>query len=95
MFVIRVETPCKVCVTLCVNLERIDQHGQILFWDGGNIGNVLSPHEVSLMESVELRNQKRTGLLRLCITVLLVVNNTISRTRLRLGGCSVLAIIVA
>jgi hypothetical protein len=53
VFVIRVETPCKVCVTLCVNLESIDQDGQILFWDDGNIGNVLSPHEVSLMESVE------------------------------------------
>ncbi len=29
--VIRVENPCKTCVTLCANLERIGQWGQILF----------------------------------------------------------------
>ena len=31
MFVIRVENPCNSCVTLCANLERIGQRGQILF----------------------------------------------------------------
>jgi hypothetical protein len=57
-----------------------------LSWDGGNIGSVLSPHEVSLMEVVEHRKKKGTGLLMMYITVLLPVKNTISRTRLRLGG---------
>ncbi len=58
----------------------------MLSWDGVNIGSVLSPHEVSLMEAVEMRNKKRAGLLLLCIAVLLAASNTISRTRLRLGG---------
>ncbi len=31
MFVIRAENPCNTCVTLCANLERIGQRGQILF----------------------------------------------------------------
>ena len=34
------------------------------------------------------------ALLLLCIAVLLAATNTSCRTRLRLGGCSVLAIIV-
>jgi hypothetical protein len=66
----------------------------ILSRDDGNIGSVLCPHEVSLMEAVELRNKKRAGLLLLCIAVLLAASNTTSRTRLRLGRCSVLAMIV-
>ncbi len=39
----------------------------ILSWDGGNIGSVLSPHEVSLMEAVELQKKDRAGLLLLCM----------------------------
>jgi hypothetical protein len=62
--------------------------------DGGNIGSVLSPHDVSLLEAVKLRKEEGSSLLLLCIAVLLAATNTSSRARLRLGGCSVLAIIV-
>ncbi len=66
----------------------------ILGRDGGNIASVLSPHDVSIMKAVKLRKKERSSLLLLCIAVLLAVTNTSSRARLRLGGCSVLAIIV-
>ncbi len=33
VFVIRVETPCNACVTLCANLERSNLIGYILFVD--------------------------------------------------------------
>jgi len=65
----------------------------ILGRDGGNIGSVLSPHDVSLMKAVNLRKKERSSLLLLCIAVLLAATNSRSRARLRLGGCSVLAII--
>jgi hypothetical protein len=65
----------------------------ILDRDGGNIGSVLSPHDVSLLEAFKLRKKKRTGLLLLCIAVLLAATNTSSRARLSLGGYSVLAIL--
>ena len=66
----------------------------ILGRDGGNIGSVLFPHDVSLLEAFKLRKKKSAGLLLLCIAVLLAASNTTSRTRLRLGRCSVLAMIV-
>jgi hypothetical protein len=66
----------------------------LLSWDDSNIGNVLSPHEIRLTDTVELWKKEGTDLLLLYIVVLLTVRNTISCTRLRLGGCSVLAIIV-
>jgi hypothetical protein len=62
--------------------------------DGGNIGSVLSPHDVSLLEAVKLRKKEGRSLLLLCISVLLAATNTSSRARLRLGGCSILAIIL-
>jgi hypothetical protein len=37
----------------------------ILSWDDDNIDSVLSPHEVSLMETVDLRKKEGTGLLLL------------------------------
>jgi hypothetical protein len=46
------------------------------------------------MKAVKLRNKEGSSLLLLCITVLLAATNTSSRARLRLGGCSVLAVIV-
>jgi hypothetical protein len=43
----------------------------ILGRDGGNIGSVLFPHDVSLFEAFKLRKKKSAGLLLLCIAVLL------------------------
>jgi hypothetical protein len=70
-----------------------------LFWDGDNIGVVLSPHDVNLIipvKAVKVREKVGNGLLLLCITVLthLDVTNTSSRVRLRLGGWGVLVIAV-
>ncbi len=68
----------------------------ILGRDGGNIGNVLSPHDVRLMKDIKLRKKEAmySSLLLLCIAVLLAATNTSSRARLRRGGCSVLAVIL-
>jgi hypothetical protein len=57
----------------------------ILDRDGGNIGIVHSPHDISLLETVKLLKKKGYIFLLLCITVLLTVTNTNSRVRLRLG----------
>ena len=65
----------------------------ILGRDGGNIGSVLSPHDVSLLKAVKLRKEEGSSLLLLCIAVLLASTNTSCRARLKLGGCNVLAII--
>jgi hypothetical protein len=46
----------------------------MMVWDGVNIGNVLSPHDVSLLETVKTGKKKRDDLLLLCITVLLAAS---------------------
>jgi len=48
----------------------------ILGRDGGNIGSVLSPHDVSLMEAVKLRKKERSSLLLLRNTVLRIAPRT-------------------
>jgi hypothetical protein len=53
----------------------------ILGWNHDNIGIVLSPYDVSLLEEVKLRKEGGSRSL-LCTTVLLVVTNTSSRVRL-------------
>jgi hypothetical protein len=55
------------CVTVCPILGR----------DGDSIGNVLSPHNVSLLETVKLWKKEGNSLLLLCIAVLLVVTKAI------------------
>jgi hypothetical protein len=66
----------------------------ILGRDGGNIGSVLSPHDVSLMEAVKLRKKESSSLLLLRNAVLRIAARTSPRIRLSWGRCSVLAIIV-
>jgi hypothetical protein len=54
----------------------------ILSRDGGNIGSILSPHDVSLMKTVKLRNKEGSSLLLLRYSILQVAPRTSARTRL-------------
>jgi hypothetical protein len=80
-----------VATTLWCVQKRISETVQ--HWTSDNIGSVLSPYDVNLMKTVKLWKKEGIILLLLCITVLLDTTNTISRDRLRLGGCSVFAIV--
>ena len=55
----------------------------------GNIGSVLSPHDVSLMKAVKLRKKEGSSLLLLRYSVLRNAPRTSPRTRLSWGRCTV------
>ena len=59
-----------------------------------NVGDVLSPHGVGLDEAVELRKKESAGLLLLRKSVLRAAVTTSPRVRLRLGRCTVLAVVI-